>query len=111
MSDHLNQGLKPVITEIARTAGTCQIFGKFNHNCNQNFYLQLTVTITINSLQKRVIAGTKKPCKKQSVFKMTILRMLKFAQSADYAQKNEIKSLSVTHVMVERSFFSPSCCS
>ena len=52
MSDHLNQGLKPIIT-----AGTYQIFGKFNHNRNQNFYLQLTVTITINSLQKRVIAG------------------------------------------------------
>ena len=57
MSDHLNQVLKPVITESAITAGTYQIFGKFNHNRNQNFYLQLTVTITINSLQKRVIAG------------------------------------------------------
>ena len=30
--------------------------------------------------------------------------MLKFAQSAEYAQKNEVKSLPVTHVMVERSF-------
>ena len=48
MSDHLNQGLKPVITETAITAGTYQIFGKFNHNRNQNFYPQLTVTITIN---------------------------------------------------------------
>ena len=57
MSDHLNQGLKPIIIEAAITAGTYQIFGKFNHNRSQNFYLQLTVTITINSLQKRVIAG------------------------------------------------------
>ena len=57
MSDHLNQGLKPVITETAIIAGTYQIFGNFNHNRNQNIYLQLTVTITINSLQKRVIAG------------------------------------------------------
>ena len=57
MSDHLNQGLKPVITETAITAGTYQIFGKFNHNRNQNFYPQLTVTITINSLRKRVING------------------------------------------------------
>ena len=80
MSDHLNQGLKPVIT-----AGTYQIFGKFNHNRNQNFYLQFTGTININSLQKRVIIGNKKPCKKQSVFKVAILRMLKFAQSAEYA--------------------------
>ena len=32
--------------------------------------------------------------------------MLKFAQSAEYAQKNEVKSLPVTHVMVERSFYS-----
>ena len=30
--------------------------------------------------------------------------MLKFAQSAEYAQKNRAKSLPVTHVMVERSF-------
>ena len=50
MSDHLNQGLKPVITKTAITAGTY-------HNRNQNFDLQLSVTITINSLQKRVIAG------------------------------------------------------
>ena len=50
MSDHLNQGLKPVTTETAIAAGTYQIFGNFNHNRNQNFYLQLTVTITINSL-------------------------------------------------------------
>ena len=50
MSDHLNQGSKPVITETAIAAGTYQIFGNFNHNRNQNFYLQLTVTITINSL-------------------------------------------------------------
>ena len=57
MSDHLNQGLKPVITETAITAEIYQIFGKFNHNRNQNFYLQWTATITINSLQKRVIAG------------------------------------------------------
>ena len=48
------QGLKPVITKTAITAGTYQIFGNFNHNRNQNFYPQLTVTITINSLQKRV---------------------------------------------------------
>ena len=76
MSDHLNQGLKPVVTETAITAGSYQIFGKFNHSRNQNFYLQLTViiTITINSFQKRVIAGNKKPCKKQSVFKVAILR-------------------------------------
>ena len=109
MSDHLNQGLKPVITETAITAGTCHIFGNFNHNRNQNFYLQLT--ITINSLQKRVIAGNKKPCKKQNVFKGAILRMLKFAQSAECAQKNEVKSLPVTHVMVKRSFSSPRYCS
>ena len=32
--------------------------------------------------------------------------MLKFAQSAEYAQKNRVKSLPVPHVMVERSFFS-----
>ena len=32
--------------------------------------------------------------------------MLKFAQSAEYAQKNTVKSLPVTHVMVERSFSS-----
>ena len=32
--------------------------------------------------------------------------MLKFAQSAEYTQKNEVKSLPVTHVMVERSFSS-----
>ena len=70
MSDHLNQGLKPVITETAITAGTYQIFEKFNRN--QKLYLQLTVTITINSLQKRVIAGNKKPCKKQRVFKVAI---------------------------------------
>ena len=93
MSDHLNQGLKPVITETAITAGTYQIFGKFNHNRNQNFYLQLTVTTPINSLQTRVITGNKKPCKKQSVFKVAILGMLKFAQSAEYAQKNWVKSL------------------
>ena len=30
--------------------------------------------------------------------------MLKFAQSAEYAQKNGVKSLPVTHVIVERSF-------
>ena len=60
----------------------------------------LTVTININSLQKRVITGNKKPCKKQSVFKVAILRMLKFAQ------KNTVKSLPVTHVMVERFFSS-----
>ena len=30
--------------------------------------------------------------------------MLKFAQSAEYEQKNWAKSLPVTHVMVERSF-------
>ena len=72
MSDHLNHGLKPVITETAITAGTYQIFEKFNRNCNQKLYLQLTVTITINSLQKRVIAGNKKPCKKQRVFKVAI---------------------------------------
>ena len=41
MSDHLNQGLKRVITETAITAGTYQNFGNFNHNRNQNFYLQL----------------------------------------------------------------------
>ena len=111
MSDHLNQVLKPVITKTAITAGSYQIFGKFKHNRSQNFYLQLTGTITINSLQKRVIAGNKKPCKKQSVFKVAILRMLKFAQSAEYAQKNDVKSLPVTHVMVERSFSSPRCCS
>ena len=111
MSDHLNQGLKPVITETAITTGTYQISGKFNHNRNQNFYLQLTVTITINSFQKRVIIGNKKPCKKQSVSKVSILRMLKFAQSAKYAQKNDVKSLPVTHVIVERSFSSPRCCS
>ena len=89
----LKPGLETaVITETAITARTYQIFGKFNHNRNQNFYLQLTVTITINSLQKRVIIGNKKPCKKkQSVFKVAILRMLKFAQSAEYAQKNEVK--------------------
>ena len=57
MSDHLNQGLKSVTTETAITAGTYQIFGKFNHSRNQNFYPQLTVTKTINSLQKRVITG------------------------------------------------------
>ena len=57
MSDHLNQGLKPVITETAIAAGTYQIFEKFNHNRNQNFYPQLNVTITKNSLQKRVIVG------------------------------------------------------
>ena len=68
MSDHLNQGLKPVITETAITAGTYQIFGKFNHNRNYNFYLQFTVTITINSLQKRVIIGNKKQCKKTKCF-------------------------------------------
>ena len=33
--------------------------------------------------------------------KVAILRMLKFAQSAEYAQKNRVKSLRVTHVMVE----------
>ena len=103
--------MKPVITETAITAGTCQIFEKINHNRNKNFYLQLTVTITINSLQKRVIASNKKPCKKQSVFKVAILRMLKFALSAEYARKNDVKSLPVTHVMVERSFSSPRCCS
>ena len=68
MSDHLNQVLKPVITETAITTRTYQIFGKFNHNRNQNFYPQFNVTITINSLQKRVIAGNyryEKPCKKQ----------------------------------------------
>ena len=111
MSDHLNLGLKLVTTETAITAGTYQIFVKFNHNRNQNFYLQLTVTITINSLQKRVITINKKPCKKQSVFKVAILCMLKFAQSAEYAQKNEVKSLPETRVMVERSFSSPRCCS
>ena len=68
MSSILEQGLKPVITEAAITAGTYQIFGNFNHNRNQNFYPQLTVTITINSLQKRVIAGNKKPCKKTKCF-------------------------------------------
>ena len=62
--------------------------------------------MTINSLQKRVITGNKKPCKKQSVFKVAILRMLKFARSAEYAQKNTVKSLPVTHEMVERSFSS-----
>ena len=30
--------------------------------------------------------------------------MPKFAQSAEYAQKNRVKSLPVTHVMVEQSF-------
>ena len=30
--------------------------------------------------------------------------MLKFAQFAEYAQKNTVKSLPVTHVLVERSF-------
>ena len=105
MSDHLNQGLKLVITETAITAGTYQIFEKFNHNRNQHLYLQLIVIITINSLQKRVITINKKRCKKkQSVFKVAILRMLKFAQSAEYAQKNEVKSLPMTHMMVERSF-------
>ena len=64
------------------------------------------VTITINSLQKRVITGNKKPCKKQSVFKVAILRMLKLAQSAEYAQKNTVKNLPVTHVMVKRAFSS-----
>ena len=43
---------------------------------------------------------------KQSVFKVAILRMLKFAQSAECAQKNTVKSLPVTHVMVELSFSS-----
>ena len=81
MSDHLNQGLKPVLTETAIAAGTYQIFGL-------NF-----------------------PCKKQSVFKVAILRMLKFAQAAEYGQKNEVKSHPVTHVMVERFFSSPRCCS
>ena len=38
--------------------------------------------------------------------KVSILRMLKFAQSAEYAQKNTVKSLLVTHVMVERPFSS-----
>ena len=59
MSNHLNQGLKPVITETVITAKTYKIFGKFNHNRNQNFYPQLnvTTTLTINSLQKRVITG------------------------------------------------------
>ena len=38
--------------------------------------------------------------------KVAILRMLKFAQSAEYAQKNRVKSLRVTYVMVERSFSS-----
>ena len=32
----------------------------------------------------------------QSVFKVAMLRMLKFAQSAEYAQKNTDKSLPVT---------------
>ena len=41
-----------------------QIFGNFNHNRNQNFYPQLTGTITIHSLQKRMITGNKKLCKK-----------------------------------------------
>ena len=42
---------------------TSKFFGNFNHNHNRNqkFYPQLTVTITINSLQKRVITGNKKP--------------------------------------------------
>ena len=44
--------------------------------------------------------------KKQSVFKVAILRMLKFAQSAEYAQNNWVKSLPVIYVMVERSFSS-----
>ena len=43
--------------------------------------------------------------KNQSVFKVAVLRMPKFAQSAEYAQ-TRVKSLSVTHAMVERSFFS-----
>ena len=43
------------------------------------------------------MTANKKPGKK-IVFKLAILRMLKFAQFAEYAQKNRVKSLPVTQL-------------
>ena len=51
------------------------------------------------------MTANKKPGKK-IVFKLAILCMLKFAQFAEYAQKNMVKNLPVTDVMAERSFSS-----
>ena len=92
-SNSFNQGLKPVLTETAITGNL------------SNFWGTLTITIKIRS-KNGLLSVTRNHAKKQNVFKVAILRMLKFAQSVEYAQKNRFESLPVTHVMVERSFSS-----